>query len=135
MTNAPNRISFPLFAAGILGLTGVALGAMGAHALKAVLADQGMIPTWDTAARYQLLHAVALVGLAAWTRASTGAGGGRLATWAAGCWLVGTLLFSGSLYWWALGGARWLVHLTPIGGLVLIVGWLLVTIAAFGKRP
>src|ERR1035437_4923682 len=62
-----------LFAAGLLGATGVAFGAFGAHALREFLVEQGMTSAWDTAARYQLLHAVALFAAGAWQRSSQGA--------------------------------------------------------------
>ena len=133
MANASKAFSFPLLAAGILGLTGVALGAMGAHALKATLAERGMTIPWETAARYHMFHAVALLGIAGWTRALPLDNPRRMA-WAAGCWAVGTLLFSGSLYGIALGGPRWLGPVTPLGGVVLIMGWLFITVAAFGRR-
>ena len=61
----PRRsFSLPLFAAGIAGLTGVTLGALGAHALKATLIERGMSVAWETGARYHLFHALALLGLA-----------------------------------------------------------------------
>lgn len=125
--------SFPLLAAGLLGLTGVAIGAFGAHALKATLIERGMMQAWETGSRYHLFHAVALVGLAAWVRGTAASGGGRLMRWAAGLWCIGIVLFSGSLYWLALGGPRWLGPVTPLGGVALLAGWLLVAIAAFSK--
>lgn len=126
---------FSLLAAGLLGLTGVALGAMGAHALKAILVERGMMHAWDTAAKYHLLHALALLGAAAWLRTANGAGA-RNVFWAARCWCVGVFLFSGSLYWLALGGPRWLGPITPLGGLAFMAGWTLVGCAAFAReRP
>jgi uncharacterized membrane protein YgdD (TMEM256/DUF423 family) len=127
--------------AAILGFLSVAFGAFGAHSLKSSLEvretdsfetrarKQRSIENFETAARYQMYHAVALaiVGLAAVSRQ----GGGWLnaAGWA---FLVGTLLFSGSLYAWVLTGQRWLVALTPIGGVVLMVGWLALAIGVGG---
>jgi len=128
MSFASNRTRFPLLAAGLLGLTGVGLGAMGAHALKATLAERGMMQAWETAARYHLFHAVALLGLAAWIRADAPDLGGRLLPWGARFWCVGVLLFSGSLYAIALGGPRWLGPVTPLGGIALMIGWVLVAI-------
>ena len=124
-----------MLAAGILGLTGVALGAMGAHALKVTLVERGMTQAWETAARYHLFHAVAALAVAAWVRAQPVGGSSRSMFWAARLWCLGTLLFSGSLYWLALGGPNWLGPITPVGGLALMGGWLLVAIAAFSKRP
>ena len=134
MTMASRGSRFPLLAAGIFGLTGVALGAMGAHALKATLAERGMAQAWETAARYHVFHAVALLGIAAWMRASAARHDERLMHWTARCWSVGILLFSGSLYWLAVGGPRWLGPVTPLGGVALMAGWLLVTIAAWRSK-
>lgn len=135
MSDRPRAFCFPLFAAGVAGLTGVALGAMGAHALKVTLMERGMMVAWETAARYHLFHAVALLGVAAWVRAAPTASGARSMFWAARLWCIGTLLFSGSLYWLALGGPRWLGPITPLGGVALMIGWLLLAVAAFARRP
>jgi uncharacterized membrane protein YgdD (TMEM256/DUF423 family) len=132
MSTAPDATRFPLLAAGLFGLTGVALGALGAHALKATLAERGMMQAWETGARYHLFHAVALLALAAWARAGN-PNGGRMASRVAACWCTGLVLFSGSLYWLALGGPRWLGPVTPLGGVALMIGWLLVVIAAFSR--
>jgi len=115
--------------AGLLGATGVLLGAFGAHAMHGLLTAAGMGEVWETAVRYQLLHAVALLGLSAWMRAGSGVPVGR-AAWAAGCWIVGTLLFSCSLYLLALGWPRWIGAITPIGGALLIAGWIAAAAAA-----
>jgi len=115
--------------AGILGAAGVAAGAFGAHALRATLAAAGMRETWETAVRFQLVHAAALLGLAGWLRPSPGPDG-RCAAWAGRLWVAGTALFSGSLYALALGGPRWLGPVTPLGGAALIAGWLFAAAAA-----
>ncbi len=125
---SPSR--FPLLAAGVFGLTGVALGAMGAHALAATLAERGMSHAWETGSRYHLFHALALFGAAIWLRGSAG----RTRThfrWATRCWVAGIILFSGSLYGLALGGPRWLGPVTPLGGVALMAGWVFVIAAAF----
>jgi uncharacterized membrane protein YgdD (TMEM256/DUF423 family) len=113
---------------GILGLTAVALGAFGAHALKDSLLAHGTLDVWETAARYHLAHAIALLALAACgTRAATNAG----RDWrilAGRCFFFGVVLFSGSLYGYALGGPHFLVFLTPLGGLTLLLGWLAVIV-------
>jgi uncharacterized membrane protein YgdD (TMEM256/DUF423 family) len=102
----------------VLGFLGVAAGAFGAHALRARLSPEDLA-IFETAARYQMYHALALLGVA-WA-ASRWPGG---ATTASG-WLLlgGTLVFSGSLYLLVLTGARWLGAVTPIGGLALLAGW------------
>ena len=115
--------------AGALGASGVALGAFGAHLLRASLDAAGTREVWETAVRYQLLHAVALLGFAGWAR-SADRPPGRSAAWTVRLWVAGTVLFSGSLYGLAMGGPRWLGPLTPLGGLSLIAGWVMASVAA-----
>lgn len=133
MTGSARGYVFSLVAAGLLGLTGVALGALGAHALKVTLMERGTMAAWETGARYHLFHAVATFAAAVWLRSGSAGGATSSMLWAARLWCVGTLLFSGSLYWLALGGPRWLGPVTPFGGLALMIGWLLVAIAAFRR--
>jgi uncharacterized membrane protein YgdD (TMEM256/DUF423 family) len=117
-----------VLAAGLLGFAGVALGAFGAHALKETLTTRGSLTTWQTAVLYHLIHAVALLALAA-TAHSAGsgqAGGWSNARWIGACWTLGVVFFSGSLYWLSLGGPKFLGPITPLGGLAFLTGWLLV---------
>ena len=106
--------------AATLCLLAVALGAFGAHALKATLQASGMLDAWNKAVLYHLVHAVALVALA------LHGGGNRTA-----CLLLvaGILLFSGSLYIMALTNVRWLGAITPLGGLCFLAGWAWLIIA------
>src|SRR6478609_2640781 len=107
--------SFLPFAAGILGLTGVALGAFGAHSLKNTLEATGGLENWKTAVFYQLVHAVALLALASRTEPV----GRVIGRW----WVIGVVLFSGSLYALALGvPAKFIWPVTPLGGLALLLG-------------
>ena len=122
-----------LLAAGLFGATGVALGAFGAHALETFLTEHNTAHVWDTAVRYQLVHAAALLGAAAWQRSATGAAASRVG-WAARCWSAGIVLFSGSLYGIAAGGPRWLGPITPLGGVALIAGWGCLIAAALAKE-
>jgi uncharacterized membrane protein YgdD (TMEM256/DUF423 family) len=114
-------------ACGIWGFTGVLLGAFGAHALKETLAHRGTRDIWETAVFYQLIHAVALLDLS--VRAGRPAApfakpGPDWLAWAARCWSLGILFFSGSLYALALGGPPVLFGpVTPLGGLALLAGW------------
>ncbi len=111
--------------AGIVGASGVALGAFGAHGLSGRLEPRAM-ELWATAARYHLIHAAALLGAAwvagRWPGAWAGAGGVLL--------VAGTVVFSGTVYALALGAPRWLGAVTPAGGLALIAGWAALAVAA-----
>jgi uncharacterized membrane protein YgdD (TMEM256/DUF423 family) len=113
--------------AALLGALAVVLGAFGAHALRDRLGEADRV-TFETAARYHLLHALAAV-LAAERAARAPA-----ATAAGWAFVVGTLLFSGSLYGLALGGPRLLGVITPLGGMGFILGWLLLA-WSFVRRP
>jgi uncharacterized membrane protein YgdD (TMEM256/DUF423 family) len=115
--------------AGALGASGVALGAFGTHLLRPSLEAAGTREVWETAVRYQLVHAVALLGFAGWLRPPSPPAG-TCALWTVRLWVAGTALFSGSLYGLALGGPRWLGPVTPLGGLALISGWVLAACAA-----
>ena len=125
---APMQHRTPLAWAGALGATAVALGAFGAHVLKGALQAAGMWDAWETAVTFQLLHAAALLGVAAWLRAAPSPSRGI--AWAARLLAGGTVLFSGSLYALALGGPRWIGPLTPLGGLSLVAGWTVAAAAA-----
>jgi uncharacterized membrane protein YgdD (TMEM256/DUF423 family) len=106
-------------AAALGGATAVMFGAFGAHALRASL-DEHALATWHTAVEYQFWHVLALLAVAAMAR--EGATGSLRA--AAIAFVLGIVLFSGSLYALALGGPRVLGVVTPFGGVALIVGWL-----------
>lgn len=110
----------------VLAGLGVAAGAFGTHALAGRLSPD-LLEVFETATRYHLLHAVALlvVGLAARRDAES-----RL--WNAAGWLFtgGIIVFGGSLYVLALTGARWLGAVTPIGGACFLAGWAVVAVAA-----
>jgi uncharacterized membrane protein YgdD (TMEM256/DUF423 family) len=98
----------------------VALGAFGAHALKATLQSSGMLDAWNKAVLYHLVHAVALLALALYGAGNRGA------------YLLlaaGILFFSGSLYMMALTNIRWLGAITPLGGLCFLAGWAWLIIA------
>lgn len=116
----------------VLGFTGVAFGAFGAHGLKTSvegLADGAQrLAWWETGSRYHLWHALA-VGLAA---VLAGQVQSPLPKVAAALFLAGIVLFSGSLYVMALSGIRWLGAVTPIGGISLLLGWTLLGLA--GRR-
>lgn len=111
-----------LITAAAAGFSAIALGAFGAHALKAVLeATQGR-DLWNTAVLYNLVHSVALL----WAATAE-----PLLKGAILCWGTGILIFSGSLYALALTKVGVLGAITPIGGLLLMAGWVLVGLRAF----
>ncbi len=118
--------------AGTLGATGVVLGALGAHALKGALVAAGTRDAWETAVTFQLVHACALLGFAGWLRPA-GASVSRRAAWAVRLFVLGTALFSGSIYGMAFGGNHWLGPATPLGGLCLISAWALAAFAALAS--
>lgn len=107
----------------------VSAGAFGAHALKARLPPD-LLAVFETGARYQMIHALALLAVAwaitRWPQRATAASG-----W---CFIGGTVIFSGSLYLLALTGARGFGAITPVGGVLFLVGWLLLAYAAWRGR-
>ncbi len=121
--------SFSL-AAGILGLTGVALGAFGSHGLREVLAERGSVETWQTAVLYHLIHAGTLLAI------SMAGDCRRWLVLAGRFWIAGTALFSGSLYALALGGPAAILGLvTPLGGLAFLGGWACILVHSFQRSP
>lgn len=112
-------------AGAVSGFLAVAAGAFAAHALRSRL-DASALQTFETGARYQMYHALALFA-AAWL---AGLAPGPLPTWAGRLFLFGTFLFSGSLYLLALTGIRSLGAITPLGGILFLAGWACLAIAA-----
>lgn len=101
--------------AAVMMFLAVALGAIAAHALQARLVAAGREGTWDTAVLYHLIHSLALF---------VAAGLGAKARGACWCFLIGILMFSGSLYALALTDMKWLAAITPFGGIAFLAGWL-----------
>ena len=113
---------------GALMFLAVTLGAFGAHALKARLSSD-MLATFETGVRYHFYHALALF-VVAWLSERHP---GTLVEGAGYAFVVGIVLFSGSLYVLSGTGVRWLGAITPIGGLAFLVGWLLLVLSTFGR--
>jgi uncharacterized membrane protein YgdD (TMEM256/DUF423 family) len=109
-----------------LALVAVALGAFGAHGLRPTLSAADMA-TFETAARYQMYHALGLLAVA-WVYARWP---GTLVAVAGWLFVAGIIVFSGSLYTLVLTGQRWLGAVTPLGGLFFLVGWALIAWTAF----
>ncbi|AFY64531.1 DUF423 domain-containing protein [Geitlerinema sp. PCC 7407] len=114
--------------AAVLGGLSVAGGAFAAHALENRLTER-MLTVFETGARYQMYHAIALLAVALLLGRPEAPQG--LLNGAGYCFIAGTVLFSGSLYVLSLSGLKSLGAIAPLGGLTLIAGWLCLAIAAF----
>jgi len=110
----------------LLGFLGVALGAFAAHALKAHL-DANLLASFEVGVRYQMYHAFALLAVG-WAHTRWP---GAVLTASGWLFVVGTALFSGSLYALSVSGVLWLGAITPIGGVALLAGWLCLAWAAW----
>lgn len=108
------------------GAIGVTLGAFGAHGLRRRLTTESMA-TFETSVRYQMYHALAMMAASIASGQWTSSGLPGAAGW---LFVLGTLLFSGSLYLLALTQKRWLGAITPFGGLAFIAGWVCLAVAA-----
>lgn len=111
----------------VSGGVAVAAGAFGAHGLKKRL-PADLLEIFETAARYQMYHALALIAVAWAATRWPESGAVTTAGWG---FVIGTVVFSGSLYALALSGVRWLGAITPIGGVALLVGWSALAMAAW----
>ncbi len=109
----------------LCGALAVIAGSLGEHELASRL-DAHALSVWQTAAQYQMFHALA-IGLAALTMCVSRVWAGR----AAALFLIGIVMFSGSLYLWALTGSRVVVFMPPLGGLAFIIGWLSLAVAGW----
>lgn len=109
----------------------VAAGAFGAHGLKGRLSAESL-ELWETAARYLIYGGLGtvLAGLVALHGAGRGAAAGSPGGWAGLCLLVGSVVFSGTVFALAVGAPRWLGAVTPLGGLLVIAGFLLLAWSA-----
>jgi uncharacterized membrane protein YgdD (TMEM256/DUF423 family) len=113
------------------GFLGVAMGAFGAHGLKERLTELGQLATFHTATQYQMYSAMALVAVGLLGIAGRAGTAATVAGWSL---LLGSLIFSGSLYVMGVTGLRWLGAITPIGGVLILVGWAALAVAA-GSSP
>ena len=118
-----DRVFFGLGA--VSAMLAVGAGAFGAHALRARISPEHLA-IFETGARYQIYHALALLAVA-W---AVSRWPGSLPVFAGWLFVLGSILFSGSLYILALTGARWWGAVTPIGGLAFLAGWLCLMLTA-----
>lgn len=127
------------FVAGLVGAAGVGVGAFAAHGLEAKLIASGLssfevakkLATCDVAVRYHLVHAVALLALAA----APSAWVPKRRSVAAVLFLAGLGMFCGILYAQAIGGLVGFNLVVPAGGMCFILGWIAVATTAFARRP
>ncbi|MEY3205352.1 MAG: hypothetical protein RLZZ21_1683 [Planctomycetota bacterium] len=124
-----------ILAGAVLGAVSVAAGAFGAHGLKAFLEAAGQSANWETAFRYSLVHAVALLATGCIGALPQAAACRGSLTAAVVCFILGTLIFSGCLAALCLTGVKILGAIVPIGGTLLIAGWILLAIAALRLTP
>ncbi|MBL7883880.1 MAG: DUF423 domain-containing protein [Bacteroidia bacterium] len=125
---------------GFSGALSVILGAMAAHYLESKLDNIHFtlrnLQTFETAAKYQMYHSIALLGLAFLFEKFNS----KMLSKAGYCFMAGIVLFSGSLYFLSTAGligltnVRWLGPITPIGGLFFIAGWVFIALSAFRKK-
>ncbi|MOA07083.1 hypothetical protein D3C78_1267610 [compost metagenome] len=114
----------------ILMLLSVALGAFGAHVLEPIIGEKAT-GTYETGVHYHMIHGIGII-LAAF---ATGLGADiRKMLWASRLFVLGIILFSGSLYLLAITGWKWFGPITPLGGVSFIIGWLMFALAVRGKN-
>lgn len=118
----------PLFLAGFFGVTGVAAGAFGAHALGSSVTPE-RLAVWETAAQYHLIHAVVLLVLATRTTGAV-----ALERWVVAGFTLGVLLFSFSLYALVLTDFSRFAMVTPVGGFLLMLSWLAISWHALSRK-
>ncbi|MEO1350308.1 MAG: DUF423 domain-containing protein [Cyanobacteria bacterium J06635_15] len=115
--------------ASLLGALSVAGGAFGAHALKDQLTEKALA-TFETGIRYQMYHALALLLVGLLLQQQPESSGLANVGWA---FIIGVVIFSGSLYGLSLSGIKILGAITPLGGVAFIAGWLMLAWTAIGK--
>ena len=118
-----DRVFFGLGA--VSAMLAVGAGAFGAHALRARISPE-QLAIFETGARYQIYHALALLAVA-W---AVSRWPGSLPVFAGWLFVLGSIFFSGSLYLLALTGVRWWGAVTPIGGLAFLGGWVCLLLTA-----
>ena len=124
-----------LFIAALLGFTAVAIGAMGAHALKPILSE-AQLQSFETGVKYHFYHSLLLLIIVFWNESKNIS---KL-KWASYLIIAGIICFSGSIYilstahLYSTSGLKFLGPITPIGGLLLMTGWIFIALSAFNKK-
>jgi uncharacterized membrane protein YgdD (TMEM256/DUF423 family) len=112
------------------GFLAVALGAFGAHGLAQTLQANDRVATWETAVNYHMYHALAMFAVA-WLVSQTTTSIVPAAGW---CFLLGIVIFSGSLYALSITNITRLGAITPIGGVLFLIGWVLLAVAGWKMK-
>lgn len=115
--------------AAIAGMTAVMLGAFGAHGLKEILVANNRVDTFELAVEYQFYHTFAILGVGILMNQYAS----KLLGYACHCFAFGIIFFSGSLYTLALTNIKMMGAVTPIGGVLFIIGWLLLAVSVKKK--
>ena len=126
----PEFRKFLLLGAALAGLS-VLLGAFAAHGLEKSINDPRLLDNFDTAARYQFYHALGLIAVFLLSKYDLN---NQLLDKSGWAMFIGTLLFSGSLYIYVLSGIKTFAMITPIGGVFMVIAWLLMFLAAFKAK-
>lgn len=121
------NVKLLLILTALSGFFSVALGAFGAHGLKTHVSE-AMLSVYQTGVQYQMFHTLALLAVVSIIFQGVDSLWLKIASYS---WLLGILLFSGSLYLLALTGIKWLGAITPLGGLLFLVGWLSLALATW----
>jgi uncharacterized membrane protein YgdD (TMEM256/DUF423 family) len=121
------NVKLLLILTALSGFFSVALGAFGAHGLKTHVSE-AMLSVYQTGVQYQMFHTLALLAVVSIILKGVDSLWLKIASYS---WLLGILLFSGSLYLLALTGIKWLGAITPLGGLLFLVGWLSLALATW----
>ncbi len=119
-----------LFLGGITGFLSVALGAFGAHALEGQI-NENLLSTWQTAVRYLMFHTAALLAVGILKIRYPGL---SILSWAGWLFVIGIILFSGSLFILSVTGAGGLGFITPVGGVTFMIAWILLAIGALKMK-
>ncbi|PID46923.1 MAG: hypothetical protein CSB47_01710 [Proteobacteria bacterium] len=127
----PEFRKFLLLGAALAGLS-VLLGAFAAHGLERSISEARLLDNFNTAARYQFYHALGLIAVFLLSSHNLD---NKLLDKSGWAMFLGIVLFSGSLYLYVLSGIKNIAMITPIGGMLMIVAWLLMFLAAFRAKP
>lgn len=127
----PEFRKFLLLGAALAGLS-ILLGAFGAHGLEKSINDPRLLDNFDTAARYQFYHAIGLIMVFLLSKYNLN---NTLLDKSGWLMFIGCLLFSGSLYLYVLSGIKTFAMITPIGGILMMISWLLIFVAAYRSHP